>query len=344
MKNKLTILFVFCCAALLNAQVPAQFSYQAVFRNSAGEPLRNTQIGMRISILQGSATGTVVYTEIQNPTTNDGGLISIQYGEGEGFDTIDWSNGAYFLKTEADLSGGANYTIEGTSQILAVPYAIYAKTSGSSIPGPKGETGSMPGYEWDGTFIRFENLDGTWGEFVDLKGEIGSTPKHEWDGTSLQFENPDGSWGESVDLKGIQGAKGDKGDQGIQGAKGETGFIPRHEWNGTFLRFENPDGSWGESVDLKGTQGIQGIQGPKGDVGAQGPAGTVTHPTYALCAGAILGTTTNLCDCGTFNFAITLSRTTGNCTATSQSGNCSSNVLISGTRSYAGSCCVCRPR
>ena len=175
MKSRLTILYALCFAAIINAQVPEKMSYQAVVRNSKNELVKNTQVGMRISILQGSIAGAVVYTETQNPTTNDNGLISIQFGGGNGFDAIDWSQDSYFLKTETDINGGTNYSIEGVSQLLSVPYALYAKVSGSSTPGPKGDTGSIPKHEWDDTSLRFENQDGSWGKFVDLKGDKGDS-------------------------------------------------------------------------------------------------------------------------------------------------------------------------
>jgi hypothetical protein len=102
---------------------------------------------MQISILQGSAGGTAVYVETQTPTTNANGLVSIEIGAGTvvsgDFTTIDWANGFYFIKTETDLLGGANYTITGTSQLLSVPYALHAKTaetlSGSSATHYVGE-------------------------------------------------------------------------------------------------------------------------------------------------------------------------------------------------------------
>ncbi|MBN2164782.1 MAG: DUF1566 domain-containing protein [Marinilabiliaceae bacterium] len=104
-------------------------SYQAVVRNSSDALVTNTQIGMQISILQGSASGTVVYTETQTPTTNANGLVSIEIGGSAAFDAIDWSAGSYFIKTETDPAGGTNYSITGTSQLLSVPYALHAKTA-----------------------------------------------------------------------------------------------------------------------------------------------------------------------------------------------------------------------
>jgi uncharacterized protein (TIGR02145 family) len=112
-----------------SAQSPQKMSYQAVIRNSSDALVTYTSVGMKISILQGSSTGTVVYTETQNPTTNTNGLVSIEIGGGAGFSTIDWANDIYFIKTETDPTGGTNYAIAGTSQLMSVPYALHAKTA-----------------------------------------------------------------------------------------------------------------------------------------------------------------------------------------------------------------------
>jgi hypothetical protein len=113
----------------ISAQVPQKMSYQAVIRNSSNALLSSVEVGLRISILQGSASGTVVYTEIHTPTTNSNGLISIEIGTGIDFDAINWANGPYFLKTETDPTGGINYTITGISELLSVPFAFNAITA-----------------------------------------------------------------------------------------------------------------------------------------------------------------------------------------------------------------------
>jgi hypothetical protein len=117
------------------AQVPQKISYQAVIRNNDDELIINSQVGMKISILQTSATDSAVYAETHLPTTNGNGLISIEIGNGTlvtgNFDSIDWADGPFFIKTETDLSGGTNYTITGTSQLLSVPYALYAMSAGA---------------------------------------------------------------------------------------------------------------------------------------------------------------------------------------------------------------------
>ena len=118
------------------AQAPQKMSYQAVIRNSSNALITNQAVGMRISILQTSSSGTAVYVETQTPITNANGLASIEIGGGTlvsgNFSTINWANGPYFIKTETDATGGTNYTITGTSQLLSVPYALF---SGNGILG-----------------------------------------------------------------------------------------------------------------------------------------------------------------------------------------------------------------
>jgi len=139
MRKIFTVLVPMAIGILLTASVfaqsPEKMSYQAVIRDSDDNLVVNTSVGMQISILEGSASGTEVYVERQFPTTNNNGLVSIEIGSSDAtivsgdFTTIDWSTGIYFIKTETDLNGGSSYTITGTSQLLSVPYAMHAKTA-----------------------------------------------------------------------------------------------------------------------------------------------------------------------------------------------------------------------
>ncbi len=131
--NRIIIIFVLLFFSFrMFAEVPEKVSFQAIIRDGQNNLVTLRQIGMKISILQDSPNGNIVYTETQTPTTNINGLVSFEIGTGVqvlgNFESIDWANGPYFIKTETDPVGGKNYTISGTSQLISVPYAIHAKT------------------------------------------------------------------------------------------------------------------------------------------------------------------------------------------------------------------------
>ncbi|HVN58861.1 MAG TPA: hypothetical protein VMT63_11220, partial [Bacteroidales bacterium] len=121
-------------------QAPQKFSYQAVIRDAGNVLQSNKSVGMRVTILQGSPTGTIVYQETYspNPQTNLNGLVTVAIGTGVPvtgtFSSINWASGPYYIKTETDPAGGTNYTITGTSQLLSVPYALMANNIGSNVP------------------------------------------------------------------------------------------------------------------------------------------------------------------------------------------------------------------
>jgi hypothetical protein len=116
-------------------QAPEGFKYQAVVRDAGNTILNNQAVGMRMTIQQGSIGGTAVYQETFAPTTNGYGLVNLEIGSGTvvsgTFATIDWANGPYFIETAADVTGGTSYAVMGTSQLMSVPYALYAKTAES---------------------------------------------------------------------------------------------------------------------------------------------------------------------------------------------------------------------
>jgi uncharacterized protein (TIGR02145 family) len=115
------------------AQAPQMMSYQAVIRNANNGLVVTSPIGMRISILKDSTAGQAVYVETQSAKTNSNGLVSLEIGSGTvvsgSFNLIDWANGPYFIMTETDTKGGTNYTITSVSQLLSVPYALFAGKS-----------------------------------------------------------------------------------------------------------------------------------------------------------------------------------------------------------------------
>lgn len=127
----LIMLFLLFLSSIIYAQVPQKMSYQAVIRNNSNVLVVNSPVGMQISILQTSVSGAIVYSETHTVVTNANGLVSLEIGNGApilgSFSAINWANGPYFVKTETDPTGGTNYTISGTSQLLSVPYAQLAE-------------------------------------------------------------------------------------------------------------------------------------------------------------------------------------------------------------------------
>ena len=205
MKKLFTFMVAVFLTATLWAQSPEKMSYQAVIRNSSEALVTNTTVGMQISILQGSASGTAVYVETQSPTTNANGLVNIELGGGTvvsgNFSTINWANGPYFVKTETDpdgATGGIAYTITGTSQLLSVPYALYAANAGTATGG--GNFTHYIGEEYGGGVIFHlwkDNAGVEHGLIVALtdqsisqawsnvtSAEIGTSAQSSWDGLS----------------------------------------------------------------------------------------------------------------------------------------------------------------
>lgn len=132
------VLMLLTCAFCLSsafAQSPDKMSYQAVVRNEGNQLVASAAVGLKISILQGSVSGTPVYVEIYNPNpvTNANGLVTVEIGGGipvsGTFGSIDWAKGPYFIKTEIDPTGRTNYTVTGTSQLLSVPFAFNARSA-----------------------------------------------------------------------------------------------------------------------------------------------------------------------------------------------------------------------
>ena len=190
MKKINTLFFSSVLSLSLYAQSPQKMSYQSVIRDASNMLVTNTTVGLQLSILQGSSTGTVVYSELHSPATNANGLLSLEIGGGTiisgNFSQINWGNGPYFIKTETDPTGGNNYTITGIIQLLSVPYALYAENAGSSTPGPQGPMGPTGA----------NGLDG-------VAGPTGAT----------------GANG----LDGVAGPTGPAGTNGLDGVAGPTG-------------------------------------------------------------------------------------------------------------------------
>lgn len=142
--QRIVVALLMVLPILASAQSPQLFNYQGVARDNGGNILANQNLGLQIDIRQSTPTGTVIFSETQATATNDFGLFNISIGGGTPvvatLSAIDWSNGPYYLEVSMDASGGTNYVSMGVSQLMSVPYALYAESSGTA--GPTGPTGA----------------------------------------------------------------------------------------------------------------------------------------------------------------------------------------------------------
>jgi uncharacterized protein (TIGR02145 family) len=261
----LSISFIALCFAFFTQKqafaqsVPQRFSYQAVIRDDANQLLNSQPVGIRLSILQGSATGTAVYVETHTASTSSNGLVSLQVGGGTvvtgTLAQIDWASGPYFIKTETDPSGGTNYTITGTSQMLSVPYALFSANGTPGPQGPAGQTGAT----------------GPQGP-IGLTGSAGQTGA----------TGPQGPIG----LTGPAGPTGASGPTGQNGSNGKNALIrTTPEASGANCANGGVKIEAGLDADANGTLSdsevnasqtkflCNGAAGATGATGAQGPEG-----------------------------------------------------------------------
>jgi hypothetical protein len=150
--KKLFTIIAFVTSLTIFAQAPQGFNYQATVRNSSGALLLNQIVLVKFNILQNSTTGTTVYSETQTANSDDLGHISLVVGQGTAttgtFSAINWGNGTYYLGIE--LNTGAGYVAMGTTQLISVPYALYAQSSGNGLTIPSG-TNVGDVLTWNGT-------------------------------------------------------------------------------------------------------------------------------------------------------------------------------------------------
>ncbi len=264
MKKVILSLLFLLTVTVVWAQVPQQISYQSVIRDGNNVVVATSPVGIKISLLKGTATGPAVYVETHRETTNSNGLVSLEIGTGTvlsgSFASIDWANGPYLIQTETDPTGGTNYSIPAVIALNSVPYALYAA---NGTPGPKGDKGD-PGSKGDKGDTGAIGLTGATGPqgLTGLTGPAGPTGSTGAAGAqgiqglsgAIGLQGPIGLTGPA----GPTGATGPQGPAGSTGAQGSIGLTGQ----------AGPQGAPGST----GAAGSQGIQGPTGATGAAGPA------------------------------------------------------------------------
>ena len=164
---------MFIVTVTIVAQAPQGFNYQATVRNNTGALIINKSVSFKFNIIPTSANGTAAYSESQTVTTDDLGQVSLVIGKGTAttgtFATIDWATGTYYLGIE--LNTGNGFVAMGATQLLSVPYALYAKNSGNTMAAgtEKGQIMYWNGTSWDklatgkdGKVLRWTNGNPTW--------------------------------------------------------------------------------------------------------------------------------------------------------------------------------------
>lgn len=130
MKKFYIFLVVITIAISVTAQTPQSFKYQTVIRNNSGEILANQNVKFLIGILSESTNGPTIYSESHDKETNEFGLVNLEIGKGNVvtgvFESIDWGANSFFIRLEIDETGGTNFALLGTSQLLSVPYALHS--------------------------------------------------------------------------------------------------------------------------------------------------------------------------------------------------------------------------
>ena len=187
MKNLLIAFVLILTSTMsLQAQTPQGFNYQATVRNAGGELIVSQNVNFRFNIQQGSSTSDAVFTETHLVSTDDLGQVNLVIGEGTAttgdFTLIDWSLGSYFLGIE--LNTGASYVAMGTTQLLSVPFALYAENSGAEASDLQGvlDTGATANL-----VVSEENLSG-----IELSITGGVTENNDYNGISSSINGTNG--------------------------------------------------------------------------------------------------------------------------------------------------------
>jgi len=276
-------LALLCTSLLLGStlfsQAPAKLNYQAVVRTSTGATVAaGTVVNLRFTIHDVTAIGTPVYTEVITDTVNQFGLANVQLGSNANLGNVNWGGGNKYLQVETDIGNTGTYVNMGTSQLLSVPYALYAANSSAGPTGSTGPSGTngvgvtgATGLQGTAGVTGATGPQGNTGA-TGLNGSTGATGQNGATGANGQngatgATGPSGNDGQAgatgaTGNAGQNGATGNNGTNGNNGATGATGAT-------------GPSGLDGQAsaTGATGATGVTGSTGPNGFDGSTGPSG-----------------------------------------------------------------------
>ena len=178
MKTYITLLIVLFISMTSFAQ--QGINYKALIKDDLGNVLNDTFMNVQFTIHQTTGTGTIVYQEDHNYTTDTNGLIVLNIGTDPSptigvFTSIDWSADLHFLQTSITYSGG---TIDfDATQFRAVPYAKHAEFADNVFSGNYNDLYNRPTITQPGLWNIYEGTNYGWrlnGEFPSWHGDIGN--------------------------------------------------------------------------------------------------------------------------------------------------------------------------
>jgi hypothetical protein len=263
--KKTLLLLILLISSISFSQAPEGINYQAVIRNSSGNLVASTTVAIRVQVRQTTAAGTIVYQERHSVLTSAQGLVNMVIGGGTPqvgtFNGINWANGPFFVNLGVDFANGTNYQDFGTQQLMSVPYALYAKSSGNQLNQwrygntvPPSTLGNFGDFYLDVITgnVYYKNSGTAWILIGNIKGPIGPTG----------LQGP----------AGVAGAQGPQGIQGVAGPQGATGAT-------------GPQGP----IGLTGPSGASGPQGAQGVAGTNGQNTLIKTTTEAVGANCTTG-------------------------------------------------------
>ena len=287
--KKILLLLTLLISSITFSQAPEGINYQAVIRNSIGNLVTSTTVAIRVQVRQTTATGTVVYQERHSVLSSAQGLVNMVIGGGTPqvgtFNGINWGMGPFFVNLAVDFANGINYQDFGTQQLMSVPYALYAKTSGNQLNQwrygntvPPSALGNFGDFYLDVITgnVYYKNNNTAWILTGNIKGPVGPTGAagtnglNGINGQNTLVKTTTESAGSNCTTGGI------KIEYGLDA--NSNGILDAGEINATLSKYV-----------CNGASGATGAQGPQGVAGAVGTNGVNGKNTLAKTTTEVAG-------------------------------------------------------